>query len=194
MKNENRTIYGQKIIVDLPTRKSDKQSDYYIKWHHMLERCYDSKYQKKHPTYIGCTVSSEWYKLSIFKDWYCSQPNYGKSDMQLDKDILVRGNKIYGSQYCRLVPQRINKLLTDSRASRGIYPIGVCFDESRGKYMSYCSDGKKLKTLGRFNDPDSAFTAYKKYKEALIKDVAGEYYAQNLIGADIYDALQNWTI
>lgn len=190
----NRIIYGQKVIVDLPTGKNGKNVDYYVKWHSMLERCYDSKLQKKYPTYVGCTVSEEWRTLSVFKDWYYSQSNYGKSDMALDKDILVRGNKVYGPQYCRLIPSRINSLLTDRRASRGAYPVGVYFDRASGKYKAQCCDGIKQKNLGLFNDQASAFAAYKKYKEQIIKSAADEYYSQNLIGADIYKALQNWTI
>lgn len=194
MKNENRTIYGQKVIVDLPTVKNYKTLDYYVKWYDMLKRCYDSKYQKKYPTYIGCTVSSEWHKLSAFKDWYYSQSNYGKSDMALDKDILIKGNKVYGPLCCRLIPRRVNILLTDSRAARGACPVGVSFDRTKGKYKAQCCDGIKQKNLGYFIDSDSAFAAYKKYKEQIIKSVADEYYSQNLIGADVYNALQNWII
>lgn len=177
MKDENQIIYGQVVVVDLPTRENGKHTDYYIKWYNMLRRCYNSKYHKKYPTYAGSSVSSEWHILSVFKDWYYSQPNYGKSNMDLDKDILQRGNKIYGPQFCRLVPRRINTLLLDSRAARGPYPIGVCFDNHAGKYKANCRDGSgKRRYLGLFDTADEAFLAYKAYKEQLIKDVDEEDY------------------
>lgn len=193
-KDENGLLYGQTTIVDLPTKMNGKHTDYYAKWNGMFRRCYSPKSLNNHPTYIGCSVSLEWHTLSTFKDWYYSQPNYGKSDIQLDKDILVKGNKIYGPLYCRLVPQRINLLLIDSRAARGAFPVGVYFHKASGKYKALCNDGTKKKYLGCFVDPDSAFTVYKNYKEQLIKYVADDYYSQNLIGTDIHNALINWTI
>lgn len=160
----------------------------------MFIRCYDPKCQKKRPTYIGCQVSEEWHTLSTFKDWYYSQPNYGKPDMALDKDILVKGNKVYDPKFCRLLPSRVNLLLTDSGAKRGIYPIGVCYNKQNGKYKARCNNGTRLIHLGLYDTVDEAFSTYKTYKEQLIKTVAEDYYSQNLITSDVRFALINWTI
>ena len=37
-------------------RENGKNSDEYRIWYHMLERCYDLKYQEKEPRYKGCMV------------------------------------------------------------------------------------------------------------------------------------------
>ena len=68
-------------------------------WHNMLIRCYDENYQKREPSYIGCSVCDEWLVFSNFKRWF--DENYVK-DYQLDKDILVKGNKIYSPRHLLL--------------------------------------------------------------------------------------------
>ena len=193
-KESKKLLYGQSVIVDLPTKTNRKHTDYYKKWYDVFRRCYDPKCQKKRPTYIGCSVSEEWHTLSTFKDWYYSQPTYGKSGMALDKDILVRGNKVYGPNTCRLVPQRVNSLLVDCKAARGTYPVGVSFNKRKNKYQSKCSNGSKSNSLGYYETIEEAFATYKTYKESLIKTVAEDYYSQNLITSDVRFALVNWTI
>lgn len=59
-------------------------------------RCYDVKYSKKHPTYKDCTVCEEWHNFQTFAKWF--DENYYEIEntiMDLDKDILKNGNKIY---------------------------------------------------------------------------------------------------
>jgi len=65
---------------------------FYRKWISMLTRCYSKNYQLRHPTYKGCSVSDEWLLFSAFKSWMKKQDWDGK---QLDKDLLISGNKIY---------------------------------------------------------------------------------------------------
>lgn len=45
------------------------QCPYYVKWHAMLNRCYNARYHKNKPTYIGCYVCEEWLTFSNFKAW-----------------------------------------------------------------------------------------------------------------------------
>ena len=45
--------------------------------------------------------------------------------MCLDKDILIKGNKIYSQDTCIFVPKAINSLFTNRKRFRGEYPIGV---------------------------------------------------------------------
>ena len=46
---------------------------FYTKWTGMLKRCYSPQYQEKHPTYVECTVTSEWLFFSVFKSWMANQ-------------------------------------------------------------------------------------------------------------------------
>jgi hypothetical protein len=82
----------------------------------------------------------------------------------LDKDIKVKGNKIYSPDTCLFVSKSINRLIIDSLAIRGKCPIGVCFDKRRGKYLASISvDGVK-NHIGYFDSVSDASLSYKKAK------------------------------
>lgn len=164
----------------------------YRLWVNMLTRCYSEKVQERQPTYKGCSVCSEWLTFSNFKSWF--DINY-KEGMHLDKDILNRNNKVYCPEFCRFVPQEINLLIIDHAAERGDYPIGVCFEESKQKYRARIRLGtENQKHLGYFNDPISAFNAYKEAKEEFIKLQADKYFDLGLITSEIRDALYAWEV
>ena len=106
--------------------KFNKSNDVFIAWNSMIRRCYNNVYQKNYPTYGSCEVCEGWHNFQNFAKWY--EENYYEIDgekMNLDKDILVKHNKIYSPETCIFVPQRINELFTKSNKSRGEYPIGV---------------------------------------------------------------------
>lgn len=189
MKNKNKT----KLVCgvgnnDLTYIGNEKV---YLKWTNMLRRCYSSNYQSKKPTYIGCTVCDEWLTFSNFKKWYDLNNRVG---MQMDKDVLVRGNKIYGPQFCRFVPSQINNLLLDSGANRGKYKQGVSWDNGAQKFKAQISRDAGPKHIGLFDTEQEAFDAYKIKKEKWIKNRADWYYSIGLIGLGVHTALYNWTI
>jgi len=141
---------------------------YYSRWKGVLGRCYDPKYQAKYPAYKGCSVTKSWLTFSSFKKWMESQKWEG---MDLDKDIIYPGNKIYSPETCCFVSPPLNKLLTDSRAKRGSYPLGVTFHKS--SYQARLGIGsKKLKYLGSFNTPEEASKVYRKAKRLRILRIA----------------------
>ena len=84
-----------------------KIEKFYKVWQSMLSRCYDPKYHNRNPAYIGCKVCKEWYSLTAFKKWF--DKNYIE-DYELDKDILIEGNKLYSPDTCCFVPKEINRL------------------------------------------------------------------------------------
>lgn len=190
------TVYGVGIVGLECNRKTTKS---YIKWVDMLFRCYDKKFQDKHPTYIGCTVCNEWLFYPNFKKWY--DENYYEVDnqhMHLDKDILVRGNKVYSPKTCMFVPQDINKLFVKCDKSRGYLPIGVSLHVRTGEYRSRCSvfdikvKKSKAKHLGLYKTSQEAFQSYKKAKENNIKQVADYYKSQ--IPEKLYEAMYRYEV
>lgn len=144
---------------------------YYQTWVDMLKRCYSTKKQKLNPTYEGCTVSDEWLTFSNFKAWMEKQDWEGK---QLDKDLLVEGNKVYSAETCVFVTQTVNLFTNDHGAKRGVWKIGVTWSKGKGKFQSQCSNPftKKRGHLGYFTCEQEAHEAWRKRKLELAYELA----------------------
>lgn len=167
--------------------KNGKSTAEYALWFNMMTRVYDSKYHARYPTYTKCRVVREWHNFQTFAAWCQKQKGFGRSGWQLDKDILIEGNKIYSPATCCFVPHEINKLLTKSDAVRGSHLIGVSL-RANGSFVSYCSDGtKKNVLLGIFDSELDAYKAYKNFKEDLIRKLAARW--QNQMLPAVYAAL-----
>lgn len=134
---------------------------FYVKWKSMLERCYYSKLYV--PNYLDCEVCDDWLKLSLFKKWMETQDWEGK---QLDKDLLVTGNRIYSPETCVFVERRVNSFLTESNAARGEYPIGVSWHKRWKKFAANCRSviTNKAVCLGYFKTPEEAHLAWLSFK------------------------------
>lgn len=174
--------------------ENGKQTKQYLIWKSMLQRCYYKKLHDRCPTYKESSVYEEWHNFQNFAKWF--DENYYTIDgerMELDKDILVKGNKTYSPDTCIFVPHRINTLFIKCDSSRGELPLGVCFDKVKKKYEVRCNDyPNKQKRIGRYSTPESAFFAYKAYKEQLIKQIANEY--REKIPYNLYEVMMNYTI
>ena len=179
--------------------ENGKQTRVYQTWHNMLERCYSEKYHEKHTTYMECEACKEWLNFQEYGKWF--EGNYYEIEgerMCLDKDILVKHNKIYSPNNCIFVPHKINLLFTKSDKIRGEYPIGVCYHKRDKVYEANChlinpKTGKsKNEYLGRYDTELEAFEVYKYYKEKNIKQVA-DYY-KKLIPQKLYNALYSYEV
>lgn len=192
------SVFGKGYIgYEKTIDKNGELYDSYIRWTSMLRRCYYYKHLKARPTYRDCYVCTEWLNYSNFKKWY--DENYYEIEnqtMNLDKDILVKNNKIYSPNTCVFVPTNINTLFTKSNKSRGKYPIGVFFHKDTNKYEAHCSifyNGKRQnKSLGFYNTIEDAFKVYKEIKEAEIKQIA-DYY-KDKIPDKLYKAMYNYKV
>jgi len=141
---------------------------FYRAWSNMLKRCYNHKYQKKQPTYIGCSVCDEWLKFSAFRKWMETQDWKNK---ELDKDILNPGNKVYSPENCMFVSRAINSLL-HVRSRRNQLPQGVWFDLGAGKFRAEFTANGKKKYIGLYRNALEAWAAYRNAKAAHIRSVA----------------------
>ena len=157
--------------------KNGKLTKCYIAWHNMLMRCYDIKYQEKYPTYKGTEVCKEWLNFQNFAKWYYEYYYEVENDrVELDKDILVKGNKLYSPETCVFVPRRINTLFTKRTNDRGSLFIGVTPDAHHKKFIAYCDnlEGNQIR-LGLFEREIDAFLCYKQYKENVMKKIIDIY-------------------
>ena len=144
---------------------------FYRAWASMLDRCYSIKYQERYPTYKGCTVSEEWKTFSNFRAWMVTQDFEGK---QLDKDLLIEGNKVYSPETCVFVSPMVNTFTIDKGAARGEFLIGVTWDKPTEKFKSQCRNPltKKNGYLGLFTSEQEAHQAWLKCKLELAYELA----------------------
>ena len=152
-------------------RKQVWMCPYYRTWTSMLGRAYNDKLKKRYPTYEGATVCEEWHSFMCFRAWMETQNWEGK---QLDKDLLVRGNKVYSPTTCVFVDKVVNTFLNDSAAARGEWPIGASWCERGNKFRGMCRNPftKKYEYLGSFTCPQQAHLAWKKRKHELACQLA----------------------
>lgn len=167
-----------------------KPTPEYDAWRSMLARCYDSKTHKVRPTYIDCSVDSNWHNFQVFAKWYVNHQNYGLG-YHLDKDILIDGNKVYSESTCLLIPLEINCLLGNTVSGR-ILPAGVTYNKSKGMYEAQLGIRGASTYLGSFDDPDEAHKAYVIAKERMVKDSAKKW--ASVIGGRAFDALMAWRV
>ena len=78
----------------------------YAKWQGMLNRAYGASSSK---WYDDVTVSESFKHYHIFKQWYLTQ--YLEEGWELDKDLLLKGNKVYCASRCCFLPKEINSAL-----------------------------------------------------------------------------------
>lgn len=171
--------------------KTGKSYRVYRRWRGMLERCYSDTFQQNNPTYEGCTVCEEWHNYQVFADWY--QENYYTIDgetIELDKDIIIKGNTVYSPDTCVFVPKRINSLFIKKDENRGALPIGVT--SRNNKFTAQVCYKGSNKKLGSFDTPEEAFEAYKQAKEQYIQKLALEYKYK--IPTRLFVALMNYKV
>lgn len=161
-------------------------------WRGMLRRCYSSKRGKRSIRYTECEVCKEWHTFSNFAKWFVSPENGYMDGYQIDKDILVKGNKVYSPDTCCFVPQEINTIFTKRESQRTKYYIGVYTNKK--KFAAYLHKYGVLTYIGLFPTPEEAFYAYKVEKEAYIKEVAQSYYNKGLVTERVYNALMNYNV
>jgi len=169
----------------------------YKLWTDMLLRC-TPKYWNKRPTYVGTTCSDNFKSYAYFYEWCNRQVGFNSRDgngkrWHLDKDLLVKGNKVYSEDMCVFIPQEVNSLILNRKMGRGSFPVGVYLDKRWNKYVSICCIGKgDTKYLGSFDTSLEAFLVYKEAKESYIKQVAEQYKSQ--IDPRAYKALLEYEV
>jgi len=144
---------------------------FYNAWNAMIKRCYSQAHQLRSPTYVGCTVCAEWLRFSNFKAWMEQQDWKGK---ELDKDLLIKGNRVYSPDTCTFVDAMTNSFTIDSGAARGAYLIGVSFHKKSGRFSANCNNpltGKR-RHIGLFDDELSAHLAWKRKKHEIACQLA----------------------
>ena len=188
------SVCGVGIIgAKYQSKVDDVKTKEYELWTSMLKRCYSDTYKKQRPTYIGCEVSDNFKRYEYFYEWCHNQIGFGNEDWHLDKDLLIKGNKVYSEDCCVFQPNEINLLLTKSTASRGKHLIGVSWNKKDNAFVARVNKNKgKREYLGLFNTEIEAFNAYKTAKESFVKEQAEKW--KDKIDERAYNALMNYQV
>jgi len=163
----------------------------YRLWKDVLERCYNPNFHKKRPNYADVKMHSDWHNFQNFATWV--EKNFNHSVMEgwsMDKDLKVKGNKIYSPETCIFIPIPINNIFVKIKRKSGL-PRGVCKTKNN-RYVSKIKTNGKSRNLGTYDTPEEAFQAYKIAKEIEIKRMADEW--RPIIGEIVYKAMYNWVV
>ena len=182
-------VVGNKYLASMNGRNTKE----YDLWYSMLKRCYSDTLKKKYPTYEGCEVSEKFKSYEYFYEWCHKQVGFGNDGWHLDKDLLIKGNKVYSESTCVFIPQEINSLLTKRTASRGEHLIDVCWNKTKKAFRAMVSKNKgKREYLGCFKTELEAFNAYKQAKESFVKEQANKWKGK--IDVRAYEALMDYEV
>lgn len=166
--------------------------DYNI-WNAIRQRCYNLNIQDRlYPQYIGCTMSEDFLIFSKFKEWYNNQIGCDQDGWHIDKDLLVKGNKVYSAETCILLPKQINSAIVIHNRGSNNFPMGVIYNCTKTRYRARIQRKEGWESLGAYDTPEEAFYAYKPVKEAYVKSIAEQW--KDKIDPRAYQALMNWTI
>lgn len=186
------SVFGVGVIGEKPKETNERRKKAYSIWRKMIERCYSPKSLYKNPTYSDCTVSDYFKNFANFYEWCETQVGFSVAGFALDKDILIKGNKVYSENTCCFVPAQINNLIVKADKLRGGLPVGVYYSKDDNKYRAEVSLDGKGKHLGGFDTPEDAFRTYKVVKEAHINEMANRWKDQ--IDSRVYKALIDWEV
>lgn len=178
--------------LDLKSAQNGKLCKIYSMWRNMITRCYSKKLHERFPTYVACYVSDDFKDYSKWREWYDNY-QYKHDGWHLDKDLLIKGNKVYSETTCVFLPKEINSLLIKSTASRGEHLIGVSWSKTAKAFVAMVNKNKgKSEYLGSFNTELEAYNAYKEAKEAFVKEQAEKY--KDLLDPRAYEALMKYEV
>ena len=190
----SQSVYGVGILgTKYPPSINGIRTKEYTLWCSMLQRCHSDVLKKRCPTYEGCEVSDKFLYYEYFYEWCHGQIGFYNEGWHLDKDLLIKGGKVYSESTCVFLPPEINSLLIKCTATRGKHLIGVSWNKKANAFESRVSKSTgKREYLGSFNTELEAFNSYKQAKESFVKEQANKW--RDKIDDRAYNALMNYEI
>jgi len=124
--------------------------------------------------YIDCTLDPVWFKLSVFKEWIEQWDDF--ENKEIDKDLLIPGNKHYGPDTCLMVRPVVNAWFKVKKHGGGSLPRGVTINSryregtKQKPYRTQITPiGGKRTALGYFNTPEEAAAVFEQARREQIK-------------------------
>jgi hypothetical protein len=159
-----------------------KHNKIYLTWYCMFQRCYSELHQIKAKTYKDCSVVEEWHNFQNFAQWY--EDNWKPwmdNKWQLDKDILVKGNKVYSPETCAFVPREINVVFVNNLT------IPLLSKRGNHYYPMY-----KKKHIGKFDNYEEALKMFFMYKQQHIDSLTDKW--EDKLDERLFNTLKNFKL
>ena len=161
------------------------KSPEYLRWTNMIQRCYNKKIHKYKPYYKDKKVCEEWLNFANFRIWYREHIIEG-AKVDLDKDILCQGNKVYSPETCVFVEHYINTVFEDRSAKRRIV------QNKEKRYEVYMIVLNKNILFGTFDTKEEAEKGYVTGKKDYILKLAE--ICKGKVQDCLYNAMVNWNV
>lgn len=169
----------------------DVESKCYKSWSGMMKRVYNPISESTKVNYGDCSVDESWFYIGNYADWFDKQVL--QENWQLDKDLLIPGNRVYSENACVFLPREVNTFLTNRANHRGEWPIGVTYHPRLNKWQATCSNNNRGNVyIGVYTSPDAAFQAYKSVKEKYARELAEKW--KGIIDDRAYEALMKFDV
>jgi hypothetical protein len=150
-------------------------------WNNMRKRCNPDNFEQASGScYVGCTMSENFKNFEFFVEWHQKQIGFGFSGYEIDKDILLDGNKEYHEDKCVLVPQALNSFFLVHPNKSGL-PQGVNIHAQSGRFRATLTANQKSKHIGLFETSEEASVAYQNAKKQECKICLNRLYNNDFI-------------
>lgn len=152
-------------------------------------------------SYLDTKVCDEWLVRSNFQKWFFSHETFYDNSgerLEVDKDILVRGNREYSPEKCALIPIYINTSLNLGVNSTSGLPMWVSYRERNPDMKSplkkpfrsaITENNRKYKHVGYFKTAEEAHHAAQALKIISLEATLERYKLEKCFRQDVYDAL-----
>lgn len=164
-------VYGVGINdSDFMSERGMSKPKSYQDWTSMLARGHSPAVKARMPWYSDVEVCKEWHLFSAFYEWWKGNSVDG---WDLDKDLLIPGNRIYSPGGCIYIPRWLNVFTAGCKSRRSL-PVGCSWHKASQKYRASISISDKAYNLGLFTDPRDAHKAWKDRKIELVNGFRDE--------------------
>lgn len=152
----------------------------YLLWKNVIQRCYNRKIHKYKPEYKDKSVCEEWQNYANFKIWYDEHyvPD-GNNQLDLDKDLLVQGNKVYSPETCVFLLHYQNTMFERSAKDK-------IYEKEDGTFVI---GGGKKKTYATLKEAEDIVCERNQNR---IESVAEK--CKGSIPMCAYEAMLNWDV
>lgn len=172
-------------------------------WENIRNRCeyLPFKDEVRFGKYAEADSCVEWKDFQNFAEWFeqVKLSGYYKEGWQLDKDLLVKNNKIYSPEFCVFLPEEVNKALNTKSRNRGELPLGLSYATRGGVKRNHinvqfaCKDPEfAARAYLPADQIELGFSIYKNARERYIKHLAEVY--KEVLDPRAYEALSSYEV